>query len=729
MNYLAGQQFYAGLGVATVLPDCDFETYSGAGFVWQEGKWVGPPGAKQKGLPEIGAPVYAMDPTTEVLSFAYDLKDGRGPRKWLPGQPNPQELFDYLARGGLLEAQNVAFEWWIWNYVCTRRYGWPPLPLAQARCSKAKSQAFALPGALGVTAKVLRLDQQKDEDGKRLIEKFSVPRTPTKKDPRVRIRFEDDPEDAARMVSYNVQDIVTESEISIRVPDLPPEELAFWQAHTAINIRGVAVDTAAVDDAIAIMEECFDQYNAELRQITGGAVEAASQLARLKEWLHGLGVHMEEMDEDAIDAVLPHTQGPAKRALEIRQRIGSAAVKKLYAFQRYTAPTGRMHDNYVFHSAHTGRSAGAGAQLQNFPNSGPNVRCCEGCKRHYGTHLLLCPWCGCDGALGETVEWCHGAVEDALASFKPRSLAFVEYVWGEAFPVIAGSLRGMLCAAPGHTLVCSDYNAIEAVVLAALAGEGWRLDVFRTHGKIYEMSASKITGTPLESYFEYKRTTGQHHPDRKKIGKVAELASGFGGWIGAWKNFGADEFFTDDEIKDKILAWRDASPMIVTLWAQMEKCAHMAVTNPGSVHSYRGLSFTMKGGALFLRLPSGRYLTYHNPRLEMGDRGKVVLFFEGWNTNPKNGPYGWIVKQTYGGRLVENIVQAVANDILRCAIVRLETLGYPIVMHVHDEIVVEVPENTAALAPVEQIMSEMPAWALGWPVKASGGWINRRYGK
>jgi DNA polymerase len=266
------------------------------------------------------------------------------------------------------------------------------------------------------------------------------------------------------------------------------------------------------------------------------------------------------------------------------------------------------------------------------------------------------------------------------------------------------------------------------------------MEVFRTHGKIYEMSASKITGIPFEEFDLYKASSGQHHPMRKKIGKVAELASGYGGWLGAWKQFGADEYFNDDEIKKAILAWRAASPAIVEFWGGqqrnwrpelfgLEGCAVSAVLNPGTKFSYRAISYLMYGDALYCELPSGRFITYHRPRLGQSERGGYQLSFEGWNTNPKNGAPGWIRINTYGGRLCENVVQAVARDILAYAIVNLEKAGYPIVMHVHDEIVAEVPEGQGSISEFESIMSTLPPWASGWGIKATGGWRGKRYGK
>lgn len=319
----------------------------------------------------------------------------------------------------------------------------------------------------------------------------------------------------------------------------------------------------------------------------------------------------------------------------------------------------------------------------------------------------------------------------------------MEYYWGNAIEVVYGCLRGLFISAPGHDLICSDFSAIEAVVLAELAGEEWRQEVFKTHGKIYEMSGAKIRNISFDEVIQFKQNTGRHH-DARKTGKIAELASGFQGWIGAWRQFGADQFMDENEIKQAILAWRAASPKIVEFWGGqiknwqpclygIEGAAIQAIQNPGISFEYRGISYIVKNNTLFCRLLSGRYLTYHEPflmpNIKPGRENTLSIGFKGWNTNPKYGAVGWVAMNTYGGKLTENIVQATARDILAHAIVSLEKSGYPVVLHVHDEIVSEVPENSGSLVQFELIMSTLPTWAKGWPVKAKGGWRAKRYAK
>lgn len=1099
-SLLAGTRLAAGLGQASVLPDLDFETFSLAGYVWdrERNRWEGPPGAPKntKGLPVVGAANYAAHESAEVLLLAYDLKDGRGRRRWRPGMPPPADLFAHIASGGLLEAWNVAFERWVWELVCVPRMRWPAVHPAQWRCAAAKARAHALPGNLAAAGTALALATQKDPRGAALMRKFSMPRNPTKGDPRWRVPmvFDDAAERAAAMAAgdpraerqwlkvltddaadshayadYNETDIAAEAEASARIPDLDADELAWWQVHEAINHRGVAVDVQGLEDAAAIVDAAQLRYNAELSTLTG--VDSASKVQQLLGWLHSAGVHLDSLDEEAVADALqrPEIQGPARRVLEIRSAIGSASVKKVFAMRNAATPAGRLHDLYVYHGARTGRSTGDGPQPTNLPKAGPNLRGCgirvkgkllpgSGCGKHYAPAHGACPHCGRpapplppDGAA--TIEWHPGIAEEAIEALRTRSLDWVEYAYGDALHVVAGCLRGMYVAKPGFDLISTDYNSIEAIGLAMLAGEQWRIDVFRTHGKIYEASAAAAFGVPFEEFAAHRERTGQHHPLRQK-GKVLELAClapetlvltdrgyvqlvdvrasdrlwdgiewvnhrgvvprgrretislggarmtpdhlmrcglswraasqlvsnestrslalatgsanlpswatkpagvtrrfgfaarvvrsltsfcsrtcaraepraatdarrckqgepsrrfsstptwfpttgiaaacltgslrqsdgatgrpilrspttegaasplppsgertnarscatsspltggttrawkwiastlmaamslgtfgssrkrqtsetgaaskpcssespiwsdvydianagprnrftirtseghlivhncGYGGWLGSAHAFGMPG--TDDEIKTAILAWRRASPSVEWLWGGqrighaasiaehcgfdnraplrgldrwdsgtflygVEGAAVSALLAPGSVARVTrldgtpaGVSFTQRGDALYCVLPSGRPLTYHRPRLQPGERGGYEMSYEGWNTNPKNGPKGWVRMRTWGSRLVENINQAACSDLLRFACRNLEAAGYPVVLHVYDEIVSEVPEGWGSLEEFESIVTRVPAWAADWPVRAPGGWRGKRYRK
>lgn len=690
-----GQKIPVGLGSAEVLADMDFETYSEAGFVWTPAKppervwsarsnkyvlkeylptWTAPKGAQKKGIFAVGAAAYASHPSAEVLSLVYDLKDGRGRRFWAPGLPLPVDLFDWVRSGGVVEAHNCAFEFWIWREVCAKKYGWPQPRIEWFRDSLAKAHAWGLPGALANLGKALELPTLKDADGKRLLNKFSVPRNPTKKDPRTRIRPEDDPVDAARLYAYNAGDIVTEAEASMRVPDLMPEELEFWQNTFRMNVRGVAVDTDALAACRVILDQALESYNARLRDLTGGEVEKASQTQRLQKWLAGRGVHMGSLDADHIAQALQQPSLPpeCRTALDFRARAGSASVKKLYAMERMQV-AGRLHDLFVYHRARTGRDGGADVQPQNLPKAGPDVATCAECGCQHGTaHTEVCSYCG--AWLPKGSAWSFENVEAALSVIGRGDFEVVERVYGDALLTLSGCVRGLFVAAPGHDLICSDYSSIEAVVTAVLSGEQWRVDAFRRQEDIYYHGASGVTGTSYDEYKRYAAEHGEKHPDRQKIGKPAELGLGFGGWIGAWRQFDSSDTFTDDEVKRNIVAWRNASPMVVEMWGGqvrgkpwaperyelygLEGMAIAAVQNPGQCYQYRDIAYGVKDDVLYCRLPSGRSLAYHQPRLSPSTRwdGQLSLSFMGWNSNPSMGPMGWVRMDTYGGRLFENCI-------------------------------------------------------------------------
>lgn len=751
-----GTQLIAGLGVSAVIADMDFETYSEAGYLWcvEERKWHCLPGAAQgkKGLPVVGMAAYAMHPTTEVLTFSYDLKDGRGTRRWRPGMPLPTDLFAHLAAGKLIGAWNAGFERWIWERVCVPKYGWPPLPIKQLRCDMAKARAFALPGALAKAGEVLKLAEVKNADGTRLLKKFSMPRNPTKTHDATRIRPEDDSEDAERLYEYCDQDVHTEAEAASRCPDLAGEELEYWQADQEINHRGVCIDLPNVENGIAIIEQATRRACIEMVTLTGGAVSGPTKVTDLLAWIKSRDViGVTTADEDAIAAALDKDLLPpdVRRVLEIRRDTASAAVKKLYAMRVRTAPDGRARDLFNYHAAHTGRCTMADIQPGNLPNSGVEVRSCA-CGHTYGVSLPACPYCGTAADPARIEEWGPAAMEDAVRAIGTRSLPYVESLYGAgaSVAVVKSTIRGMFCAAPGNDLIVGDYSAIEAVGLAELAGEQWRREVFNSHGKIYEMSAAKAFGVPFEEMMQYRADTGNHHPLRKK-GKTLELALGYGGWVSALVKCGADKFMTEDEMKSAIVAWRGASPAIVEFWGGqfrgkpwaddktpelfgVEGAMIKAIQIPGQWFDVRhGIAFKRIGNDVFCRLPSGRYLTYHNPQLTDGRwPGTVGISFEGWNTNRKQGPLGWIVKNTHGGKLTENITQAACRDILRYATLNLERNGYPVVMHVYDEIISEIPEGYGSVEEFSEIMAERPEWARDWPIRVGkDAFREKRYRK
>lgn len=734
----------------------DFETYSEAGFIWdEEGQtWQAPEGAPKKGIAAVGALAYAEHPSAEVLTMSYRIPGDVAVSRWRPGMPNPRRLFDHIAAGGLVEAHNVMFERAIWHYVCRRLYGWPDVPPHLWRCSAAKARVNNLPGALGNLTDVLPVTAKKDTDGKRLLNKFSVPQKPTKKNPAKRIRPEDDPEDAERLYAYCDRDIEAEEEVSALMMPMSVNELRFWQLDQRINWRGVGVDRASVRNMMAVLQQAQARYGQECRALTGGL--EPSQVQKLIGWMAGRGVPMASLDSEAVEAALERDTTPpdARRVLQIRQLVGSTSVKKLYAIDRSANNDNRVRNIITHHGARTGRPTGDLVQPLNMPKAGPSLIYC-GCGKPHARRDL-CPWCGCPvPPEPRRYHWPdvpkgyeENPVDHIQTIMAIRSLDAVEWFFGDALLCISGSLRGMIWADEGNDLIASDYSAIEAVVTAMLSGCQWRIDAFRQRKDIYLVSCAQMNlGFTYEDYKKYAEEHGSHHPHRQKKGKVAELALGFGGWVGAWRQFDPDGL-SDDEVKRTVLDWRAASPEIVEMWGgqtrgkpwepdfRLERFGFEgafvnAVQYPGRLFTSHGIGFFMRGDVLIIRLLSGRELAYASPRLWQSERtpGTFDITYMTWNSNPKYGPIGWVAMKTYSGRIAENIVQATAHDIQRYGIENLEAAGYPIVLHVYDEDIGEVPHGFGSIEEFEAIMSTMPPWAEGWPVRASGGWRGRRYRK
>lgn len=764
-----GTRIPVGPSFSTVLADMDFEGYSAAGFVWHGptakkplGYWTGPPGAAsgKKGLNVIGSRVYSEHPSTEALTFSYDLKDGRGTRRWKPGQPNPQPLFDHLAAGKLVEAHGAGFELNFWNGVCVPRYGWPPLDGHQLRCSMAKARAFGLPAALADVGAALNLDTQKDKTGKELMKIFSWPKEPTKKDPRWRILPEHEPEKFARYEDYCDTDIHTESGVSARCPDLPQQELDYWLADQAINRRGIGVDMAAVRDCIAVVNEVLVAYDEEMFNLIG---LRTSQAKKLVEWLASNGVMgsdgrpVKSLAAEELEFLYDQRDSyayPIGRVLEIRGLTASASVKKVFSMANHASRDARLCDLFIYHGARTGRDTHADVQPGNLPKAGPDLRWCDNqgvCSRPYAKHFDQCPWCGCSAAfsseespLEKDKGWCFEGVEHVLEVLQMRSMHALEHFFGDALLCISGVVRSLLVAKEGHRLICSDYASIEAVVSAVLTGEEWRVEAFRRKEDIYLHGAAGVTG---KTYEWYKENGFKKHPDRQKIGKPAELGLGFGGFSGALFAFG---FEGEKAEADKVwMAWRAASPAFEEMWGGqyrgvpwrptsieffgLEGAAVNAVLKPGEMFFFRGITYQVLDDVLYCTLLSGRRMAYHQPRLWYGAKrdGWVECYsltYMTWNSNSKMGPKGWVRMDTYGGRLFENVVQATARDIMAHAVVKLERAGYPVVLRVHDEVAAEVPEGFGSLAEFEAILTDLPDWAKGWPIRAAG-WEGVRYHK
>ena len=705
----AGDIIQLPVGWSMVRPSFDVETYSEAGYYWDAAgnRWRG--ATKNKGgLPVVGAAAYAGHPTARLLSLSYDLKDGRGPILWAPVLGPPLDLFNHIEKGGVLSAFNADFEWYFWYYVCHKKYGWPELPYTQLYCDQAKAAANGYPLNLKDCAKVTGAKEQKDPAGEKLIRKLTVPRSPTKNDPRLYYSPQDAPTDFRKLYAYNIQDVKAEDAVSAIIPDLTPFEQNLYFLDKKINLHGCPIDMESLRACLVIVKQCQDIYNRELYEITDEAVKSADELEKLKTWLKSRGVEVDSLDKDHVAEFMDRKgeiPDDCYRAIEIRSILGSKSVAKVFALERMIAPDDTMKGMFqLFGALRTKRYAGRGPQPQNLPKKGPFKK------------------------------WGPEQIEEALADIKTHDLAWLIDKYKDPIKLVCGCLRGLFCASEGHDLICSDYSAIEAVVLAFMAGEQWRIDVFNTHGKIYEMSASKATGVPFEEIINHKKIHKTHHPLRNGLGKTRELAGGYQGAYGAWCKFGAEEFMTEPEIIADVKKWRKESPNVVNFWYDIERTAKKAIANPGTPCTHRGITYIVQGGKLYCYLPDGEFILYHNPRLvpylDRWGKTRQKIVYSGWNSDYKKGPKGWMdVIETYGGKLVENIIQAIAGNILKYAMLNVDKVGYQIVLHVHDEIVAMVKKGWGSVAELERLMNILPPAYASWPVKAKGGWRGPRFRK
>ena len=722
-----GDQYAAALSQSTILPSMDFETYSEAGYYWDGKRWQ----VYKKGKPGIGcvgAWVYSRHPSAEAICLVYDLKDGFGRRLWRPIDLHPPlDLFAWIDGGGLIEATNSFFEFCVWENVCRRLYDWPPLPLSQLRDVAAKSGSWSLPRELEAVAKILGTPTQKDKAGNKIMKKISKPHTPTKKEPFHKYTRENAPADFAAIEAYCGDDVAAEDEVSVRCPDLSPRETEYFLCDQRINARGVRVDRQGVMACIDLIAQAKARAHAEISELTGGLVTSSDQVPSIKKFLAASGVQpiTASLDKDALPRLLAGELPPtARRVLEVRTAMNSKSVEKVHQMAwRLDPEDDRIRGLYTYCGAtRTWRWAGGGPQAQNLPAGvNPKVQRCDRCGRIRWVGLGLCPRCYTTPAT--PTGWGIEGAEACLEAIMTRSLDHVEAMWGDALTAIAGCLRSLFIAGPGMELISADFNAIEAVILAELAGEAWRQEVFRTHGKIYEMSASKISGVPFDEFERYRRETGSHHPLRAKLGKTGDLSSGYGGWINAWHNFGAHEYMNDDEIKAAILLWRHASPAIVNYWDYLERAALDAVEYPGTSFAARSVRYQTHGNTLYCHLPSGRAIPYHQPEIIRPEGERTLRYSKLF----KQKVLVW--ERAYRSLYVLNVTQATARDRFAHSMPLLERAGYPIVMHTHDEFTAEVPLGCGSVEEVESIMGTAPEWAADWPVRASGGWRGQRYRK
>lgn len=532
---------------------------------------------------------------------------------------------------------------------------------------------LALPLSLEGVGAVLGLDKQKMTEGKELIKYFCSPCKATKSNGgRTRNLPKDAPEKWRQFKTYCIRDVDVEKQIRQRLAKfpIPKREQEIYCLDQRINDRGIMVDRNLVNHAVACDLLYKETATARAYELTG--LENPNSVSQLKLWLKEKGLEVDSLAKDTVKDLSMKAEGDVQEVLKLRLATSKTSVKKYEAIDRSVCAESRVHGLLQFYGANrTGRWAGRLVQIHNLPQN----------------HLP--------------------DLELARALVSEGRYEEVELFYESTPNVLSELIRTAFVAKPGCRFIISDYSAIEARVLAWLAGEEWRLQVFETHGKIYEASASAMFHVPIE---EITKTS----PLRQK-GKISELALGYGGAVGALTSMGALKMgLTEEELPGLVSTWRSANPHITAFWWAVDDAAITAVRDKKTSRVGR-VSFEYKSGILFVTLPSGRKLSYVKPRMMQNKFGREGLTYEGIGESKK-----WMRLETYGPKLVENIVQAASRDILAEAMLRLEKEGFDIVCHVHDEVVLEVPDGKSSVEEVNEIMAVNPVWTEGLPLKAAG---------
>lgn len=636
-------------------------------------------------LKKCGVYKYAESPDFEILLFGVSVDGGEATVYDLAsGDTVPEEIIQALADDSVIKwAYNTSFErvcisvWLRRNYPqyfssysieddTVRNY----LDPSSWRCSLVWGAYMGLPLSLEGIGKVLKLENQKMAEGKALIRYFCVPCKPTKANGgRTRNLPEHDPVKWSTFIAYNKRDVETEMAIQQKLSKFPVPDFLWEEYHLdqEINDRGIQLDMVLVEQAIAIDERSREELSAKMRQLT--ALENPNSVQQMKEWLTKHGLEVDSLDKKTVKELLKTAPPELAEVLELRRQLAKSSVKKYRAMQNAVCADGRARGMFQFYGANrSGRWAGRLIQLQNLP-------------QNHMAHL-----------------------EDARSLVRSGDYALLSALYDSVPEVLSELIRTAFVPKDGYKFIVSDFSAIEARVLSFLAGESWRLKVFAENGDIYCASASAMFHVPVEKH-------GQNAHLRQK-GKIAELALGYGGSVGALKSMGALEMgLSEEELQPLVDAWRTSNPNIVQLWWDVDNAVKTTVRQRLDTETH-GIRFRYRSGMLFIILPSGRQLCYVKPKMGTNKFGGDSVTYEGIGSTKK-----WERIESYGPKFVENIVQAISRDILMYAI---RTLSHCfIVGHVHDELIIECGMGVSLDAVCEQ-MGRTPPWIEGLNLRADG---------
>lgn len=732
MSYASQLRYWEVAPSLTLVPQyvtyvhLDFETYSEAE------------------IKKVGSKLYSEHPTTEILCLAYKVGKGQTwglsylslpPIGSTPEQAKLCTLYRYAADPSVVfVAHNAFFEQCIWETQMVPR-GFPRIAIDRWKCTMAKAYAHGLPGGLDKACAALDLSARKDKDGYSIMMRFCKPRKPTKNDPRVRFTKDNDPDGFAKLVAYCIGDVEAESGLDACLRDLSPSEERLWRIDQRINHTGLYLDMPAVRRAVEHGAEHKIFLDAAFRSATDGAVDNPRSRKALRMWLNANGVAAINTKKSTINGLLASANLPPQitDALKVVIEANKSSLAKYQAMLQRSTPDGLLREAYVFYGAHTGRWTGRGVQLQNLPRVQAAIT----------VPIVIGHWLAHDY---ETFAFLYGDVSNALSA----------------------GMRGVIIAPPGYEMFIADYSQIEARLLAYFAGQSDKLQLFAEDKDPYCDTASKLYGYPV--------TKGMVE---RQSGKTGDLAFGYQGGIGSMVKFSQAYFVDLSKLYAKILAsaseeettlaqsafeyylrrhaaskvaeppcswevafvadvlkqrWRKAHPQIVKFWADTQAAAIAAVRTgePQTVGPVKWFTYPLMDGNraipyLWCQLPSGRMMGYAYPEAHEDGKdrqGNTKYKLAYWGVDDKG---NWARVWTYGGSLVENIVQGAARDVMKVAMLRLES-KYPVCLHTHDELAAYVKIGHGSIKEFEDIMQKPLDWLGGCPIKVEG-WTATRYGK
>lgn len=702
------------------------------------------PFGKSAGKRGVSAYQYSIHPSTEVLWASYAFDDGpmQHWRGYL-GEPFPDDLVQAVLDGHTIAAHNAGFENLIWNNTLREKHDLPELPIEQMDCTAARAAIMSLPRDLDGVTKAMGMEHVKDDVGHRLMLKMSKPRKARKDEDPDQIYWHENPEDMERLGLYCDRDVEAERGLDKVLARMSKYQRDQWLRVHRTNMRGVLVDVDFVQKAKRVEAVVQQRYTERLLKLTGDNVSSATAIPAMKQWLESQDVVVDSLDKGGVIHLLDQHKDNAivSEVLQIRQSAGKSSVAKLDRFEILSNSECRMLENFLFHAANTGRLGGRGAQLQNLPSRG--------------------------GLKYSVAEKC---IEIIASTPDPEWAAFIiESLYGEIPTALSSCLRGVIKASKGKKLFVADYSNIEGRVAAWLGDEKWKLEAFGAYDRgegpdLYKVTAGQILG---------KTPDQVNGTERNVVGKVPELALGFGGGVGAfdsmakiyqvnmedywdiirsaiddqfiekarwgWAKYGAAQAKTSGMSEESWMAsetvknaWRDRHPGISSCWAKCDELSRRALEYPGKWFPWAdgksAIGAKEFGGKMFLmyRLPSGRILYQADASLKVitkfGRKTQEVRFF-GVDSVTRQ----WRRQSTYGGSQFQGVVQAIAYDLMDHGWANVESKGFEVVLSVHDEVGAEGDESWS-LQEFEDAMNDIPDWAQGCPV-SSAGYVSDRYRK